>query len=108
VLKDEEFRQRFQEVVAEAFRQGGRGPAHDYGLEGRPWGIPVSDIRVPVTIWHGEDDRMVPVTQGRILAAAMPSADRNFLPGIGHFSLGVRHGKEILRSALGTSGYARG
>ena len=59
ILGREDFRQMSARNAAEAFRQGGRGQAHDYTLEARPWGVPLGQIQVPLAIWHGEDDRLV-------------------------------------------------
>jgi pimeloyl-ACP methyl ester carboxylesterase len=52
-----------------------------------PWGFDPADIRVPVTVWHGEDDRFVPVGHGRWLAEAIPGAEAEIHDGDGH--LGV-------------------
>jgi pimeloyl-ACP methyl ester carboxylesterase len=100
ILAREDFRQAFAANAAEAFRQGSRGPAHDYTLEARPWGVPLSEIRVPIEIWHGEDDRLVSPQQSRILAAAVPGAVTHFVPGQGHLLLAGRHAKDALQSAL--------
>jgi pimeloyl-ACP methyl ester carboxylesterase len=100
ILGREDFRQAFAANVAEAFRQGSRGPAHDYTLEARPWGVPLGQIRVPVEIWHGEDDRLVSPQQSRILAAALPGATTHFAPGQGHLLLAGHHAKAALQSAL--------
>ena len=59
VLALPRFREALDRDMAEAFRQGGRGPAHDLTLEARPWGVPFERIEVPIEIWHGEDDRVV-------------------------------------------------
>jgi pimeloyl-ACP methyl ester carboxylesterase len=74
-------------MSAEAFRQGGRGTAHDLRLEARPWGVSLDAITAPVDIWHGRDDTIVRCEQAEIMADAVPSARRHFLPGHGHFSL---------------------
>jgi pimeloyl-ACP methyl ester carboxylesterase len=100
ILAREDFRQAFAANVAEAFRQGSRGPAHDYTLEARPWGVPLGRIRVPIEIWHGEDDRLVSPQQSRILAAAVPGAT-HFVAGQGHLLLAGDHAKAALQSALG-------
>jgi pimeloyl-ACP methyl ester carboxylesterase len=52
-----------------------------------PWGFDPSTITVPVSIWQGDQDRMVPFTHGQWLAAAIPNADPHLLPGEGHISL---------------------
>jgi pimeloyl-ACP methyl ester carboxylesterase len=100
ILGGEDFRQAFAANVAEAFRQGSRGPAHDYTLEARRWDVPLSQIQVPVAIWHGEDDRLVSPQQSRILASAIPGATTHFVPGQGHLLLAGDHAKAALQSAL--------
>lgn len=41
-------------------------------------------IRAPTLVVHGEDDRMVPPENARILAAAIPGAELSLWPGAGH------------------------
>jgi pimeloyl-ACP methyl ester carboxylesterase len=100
ILGREDFRRAFAANAAEAFAQGSRGPAHDYTLEARPWGVPLDQIRVPVEIWHGEDDRLVSPQASQILAAAVPGAVTHFVPGEGHLLLAGNHAKAALQSAL--------
>ncbi len=100
ILARGDFRQAFAQNVAEAFRQGSRGPALDYTLEARPWAVPLGQITVPIEIWHGEDDRLVSPQQSRILASAIPGATTHFVPGQGHLLLAGDHAKAALRSAL--------
>ena len=54
----------------------------------RDWGIDLSDIENPVTIWQGSQDLMVPFAHGQWLAAKIPHADLNLLEGHGHLSIG--------------------
>ena len=94
------FREALDRDAAEAFRQGGRGPAHDLTLEARPWNVPLERIEVPIEIWHGEDDRVVSPEQSRILARTLPLVTEHHVPGEGHFSLFARHARAIMRSVL--------
>jgi pimeloyl-ACP methyl ester carboxylesterase len=91
-------REDMQEVLAqmpqEAFHQGVRGVALDLRLEARPWGFKLQDIRIPVHVWHGEEDKIVPVEQGRIEAKMIPLAQARFFPNEGH-TLGVNHLEEL-------------
>jgi pimeloyl-ACP methyl ester carboxylesterase len=87
------------EVVAsfvEAVRPGPAGSVEDYALLGEPWGFALADVAVPVTLWHGEDDRVVPAEQSRILAEELPDATLRLQPGHGHFLL-----RELLEDVLG-------
>jgi pimeloyl-ACP methyl ester carboxylesterase len=51
-----------------------------------PWGVDLSDIRVPVTVRHGTADENVVVEHGRWLAAHIPGARAQILDGEGHVS----------------------
>ncbi|MGD0084570.1 MAG: alpha/beta hydrolase [Acidimicrobiales bacterium] len=51
------------------------------------WGFDPSVIDRPVRIWHGTEDRMVPVNHGRWLAAHVPGAHIEIIEGEGHVSL---------------------
>jgi pimeloyl-ACP methyl ester carboxylesterase len=52
-----------------------------------PWGFDVSDITVPVSIWQGAQDRMVPFEHGEWLAANIPGARAHLYDDEGHISL---------------------
>lgn len=60
------------------------------------WGFDLSGIDVPVQIWQGDDDFMVPHSHSRWLASKIPLAELNFIPENGHISLGVKFRREIL------------
>jgi pimeloyl-ACP methyl ester carboxylesterase len=90
----------FEQMVVEAFRQGTRGVAHDWAIDARPWGFSLQEIKLPVDVWHGEDDKIVSIKQARILAEAIPNARRKFYPNEGHFLI-VSHLEELLNAAVG-------
>jgi pimeloyl-ACP methyl ester carboxylesterase len=56
----------------------------------RAWGFDLGSIRVPVSIWHGREDRFVPISHAAWLAAHLPGARGHLLEGEGHISL-ARH-----------------
>ena len=74
--------------LARSMRRGLRygmwGWFDDAVAQAKDWGFRVSDIRVPVVVRQGEDDRMVDVRQGRWLAEAIPGAVARILPNRGH------------------------
>jgi pimeloyl-ACP methyl ester carboxylesterase len=58
------------------------------------WGFDLHDIRVPVKIWHGRQDRSVPVQHGEWLAAAVPGAEADISDSDGHLTM-IGHIGEI-------------
>ena len=62
----------------------------------RPWGFDLAAIEVPVTIWHGAEDRFVPFAHGEWLANHVPGAHPRLLTDHGHLSLTIAHYGDIL------------
>lgn len=52
-----------------------------------PWGIDLGAIEVPVSIWQGGQDRMVPFAHGQWLADRESGARVHLYPEEGHISL---------------------
>ncbi|HEY1011586.1 MAG TPA: alpha/beta hydrolase [Herpetosiphonaceae bacterium] len=80
----------FLHDAPEIYRQGGAGVAADIQLVTHPWGFRLEDIRAPVLLWQGEDDRNVPPAMGRYLARAIPGCQATFVPDAGHFMIYAR------------------
>ena len=57
------------------------------------WGFDLRDIRVPVKIWHGCQDRFVPVQHGQWLAATVPGAEADISDRDGHLTMIGRIGE---------------
>ena len=97
----------FADVLAEAFRRavstGIAGWRDDDLAFVRPWGFELSSIRVPVAVWQGDQDRMVPFAHGRWLAAHVHGARPHLLEGDGHLSL-VHHIDRILDDLMQVAG----
>lgn len=52
-----------------------------------PWGFDVSEIGIPVKIWHGAQDRFVPPQHGRWLANQIPTSEERFSDREGHLTV---------------------
>ena len=66
----------------------------------RPWGFDLGAITVPVAIWQGSEDLMVPFSHGQWLASAMPSARAYLRQGDGHLSVVVGCIQQIVDDLL--------
>lgn len=83
----------FGEDLAASFREALRG-----GVDGwldddlaftRPWGFDLDALAVPVFLWQGDLDLMVPFTHGAWLASRIPGVTAHLVPGEGHLSISV-------------------
>jgi pimeloyl-ACP methyl ester carboxylesterase len=90
------------EGLIDAFRSGGRGVAHELVLFGCPWGFPLEEIRLPVRLWHGEADALVPPAMGQRVAGSIARCEASFVQGAGHYWV-FDHIEELLR-AIGQTG----
>jgi pimeloyl-ACP methyl ester carboxylesterase len=68
------------------------------------WGFPLDPMPVPVAIWQGDQDRMVPFAHGQWLAAHVGGARVHLMPGEGHLTLAVTAIGQILDDLLALAG----
>ncbi|HEY6729816.1 MAG TPA: alpha/beta hydrolase [Solirubrobacterales bacterium] len=59
------------------------------------WGFDLAQVTVPVTIWQGGQDRIIPISHAEWLAANVPGARLRLKPEDGHVSL-FNHFGEML------------
>lgn len=88
VLTDE-FGQDMAASFHEAARVGIDGWMDDDLAFVKPWGFALDEIGVPVTLWQGSDDLMVPFTHGEWLATHVPGVDAHLIQGEGHLSIAL-------------------
>lgn len=60
------------------------------------WGFDLNEINIPVQVWQGDDDFMVPHSHSYWLASKIPTSELKFVPENGHISLMVNHRVAIL------------
>jgi len=87
--------------VREAVRQGTEGVVRDYRIFGDPWGFSLEDIKVPVQIWEGADDRTGPPGYRAFLQSHIAHATVTVVPGEGHLSLLPHQAPAIFAALLG-------
>jgi pimeloyl-ACP methyl ester carboxylesterase len=79
----------------EMYRQGTRGVYDEALCLARPFGFPLGGVTVPVRIWHGARDKVVPVGMGKYLERNIPNAVATYYRQEGHHFLYERW-REIL------------
>ncbi|MEQ1859267.1 MAG: alpha/beta hydrolase [Chthoniobacteraceae bacterium] len=72
------------------------GVFHDARIYAEPWGFDPREIRVPVRVWHGREDRNFRCELAEGLASRIPGCGARMLDGEGHYSLFMLRNREIL------------
>jgi pimeloyl-ACP methyl ester carboxylesterase len=92
------------EAIFESQRRAWRGSAEGVLIDARiyaePWGFAMEDVRVPVRLWHGTEDRAFAVRLAEQIANRFPNCKARFIQGEGHYSLPIRHMREILQDLI--------
>ncbi|MGH7288158.1 MAG: alpha/beta fold hydrolase, partial [Myxococcota bacterium] len=100
VFEDAAVRRMFQEDLILGSRHCMQAFWLDVVLFGRPWGFALADLRVPIHLWYGDADRIVPLQHGEHLAERIPRAELRIRPKEGHLGgLGASH--EVFDTLLG-------
>ena len=92
------------ESIFESQRRAWRGSAEGVLIDARiyaePWGFAMEDVRVPVRLWHGTEDRAFAVRLAEEIANRFPNCKARFIQDEGHYSLPIRHMHEILQDLI--------
>jgi pimeloyl-ACP methyl ester carboxylesterase len=70
----------------------------------RPWGFELTDISVPVLLWQGRQDKMVPFAHGEWLAERIPNVEARFTEEDGHVTLAANRIPETHEWLMAKSG----
>lgn len=89
-----------------AFRHGPWGWFDDDQAFVHDWGFDLASISVPVFVWQGRQDLMVPITHGEWLCRHIPTARVHLYEEHGHLSLALGSFGAILDELLGSIGRA--
>jgi pimeloyl-ACP methyl ester carboxylesterase len=91
-----EFADHMAAELREAVRVGVDGWLDDDLAFSRDWGFALRDVQVPVSLWQGQDDRMVPYAHGEFLAEHLPNARAHLLAGEGHLSIALGRFRDVV------------
>jgi len=74
-------------TIVDGLRPGVEGWVDDDFAFVAPWGFDLEDVRAPVLVWQGDQDRMVPSAHGDWLRTHLPTAEGEVVHGDGHITL---------------------
>ncbi len=83
-----------------AWRASAEGVVADAQIYAQPWGFAMEDVRVPVRLWHGRQDRAFSIHLAEELANRLPNCHARFVDDAGHYSLPIRHMRDILKDLI--------
>ena len=99
LFEDAAVRRMFQEDLILGSRRQMQAIFIDVVMFARHWGFTLGDIDVPVHLWYGDSDIIVPVRHGQHLAKRIPRAELRIRPGEGHLG-GLGASREIFEAIL--------
>jgi pimeloyl-ACP methyl ester carboxylesterase len=85
IVADVGIRALLAQNFAEALRDSAAGWIDDALAFCAPWGFNLADIKVPVLLWHGQNDVFSPAAHARWLADQIPGAIMSIRPDTAHF-----------------------
>jgi len=88
------------ESARQAWRSSAKGVMTDAEIYATPWGFRLEEVKVPVTLWHGTKDRTFAPRLAEDVAKRLPNCDFKLVEGAGHYSLPIRHVREILADLI--------
>jgi pimeloyl-ACP methyl ester carboxylesterase len=86
----------------ESLRSGVDGWVDDDLAFTTPWGFDLHSLKVPVFLWQGGLDLMVPYSHGQWLASQIPGVTAHLMPDDGHLSIGVGAMAQMVEELAGT------
>jgi pimeloyl-ACP methyl ester carboxylesterase len=96
VLRDNAAFEACFESARRAWRGSVEGVIIDAQIHAEPWGFRLEDVGVPVRLWHGKQDRAFSFRVAEEVARRLPNCTARYIEGAGHYSLPIRHMREIL------------
>lgn len=85
LIADEEAGNTAVNGLLAAAGAGVGGLVEDFLVCSRGWGFPLGEVQVPVQLWHGLQDKLVPSEHAWQLVSSLPNCRPAFDPDEGHF-----------------------
>ena len=84
----------------QAWRGSPAGVLIDAQIYAQPWGFRLEDVDLPVRLWHGKEDRAFSFRVAQEVAERLPNCQARYIDNAGHYSLPIRHMREILADLI--------
>jgi pimeloyl-ACP methyl ester carboxylesterase len=83
-----------------AWRGSTNGVMIDAQVYAEPWGFALEDVKVPVRLWHGKQDRTFSFRIAETVEKRLPDCTAHYVDNAGHYSLPIRNMREILADLI--------
>jgi pimeloyl-ACP methyl ester carboxylesterase len=102
MTKNTEVGQYLVDSIHEGLKTGSDGWVDDDLSMIEPWGFELSEIKVPVILYQGTEDKMVPYAHGEWLAKHLPQEKlrKHLIQGQGHVSIFLGREDSIIDELL--------
>lgn len=94
-LADDAARELFADSLRQGFSDGYFGFFDDDRAMMGEWGFDPASITVPVAVWYGDEDLMVPAKHAEWLVRTLPNVTEHHHPSEGHLSIITNHFDEL-------------
>ena len=84
ILTDPEMKEMFISDINCGGKRQFKAVIYDAVLFGRHWGFEIEDLQVPVRMWHGDADNLVPLAHAEWMADLIPDCELTMDPGEAH------------------------
>jgi len=89
-----------QQVLTEVMKQGSKGPVWDMRMYVRKLDFDPAEVQIPLTLFHGEQDKNVPVELVQQMVKRLPRAELMTYPEDGHISTYINHFDQIGKALM--------
>jgi pimeloyl-ACP methyl ester carboxylesterase len=94
----------FLQPTIEGLRRGTKGAAWDFQLSAHDWDFGLEEIQIPLVLFHGEQDKSVPVENvRRKISSSLPTARLVTYQDEGHVSIIINRYDEIFKALVARS-----
>lgn len=90
------------ESQRQAWKVSSDGVLADAEIYAEPWGFSLSEVKVPVRLWHGRKDRSFAESTAHEVEKRLPNVTAFYLEDGGHYSTPIRNIREILADLIAT------